>query len=130
MTPSTAGTGPGAAAPEAAGVLWEAAAQDFRFTFVAAAGERVFGYPAARWIDEPELWAAIIHPDDRDGVVRALRDAARAAGDHSLDYRMRDSHRARGDDRASHGDRAGAGRRSGTGVIQAAGADDSGPALG
>jgi GAF domain-containing protein/anti-sigma regulatory factor (Ser/Thr protein kinase) len=90
MTPSNRGTVPVPAAPDAAGVLWEAAAaHDFRLTFVAPSAEGVFGYPGRRWVDEPEFWAAVIHPEDRDRVVNAMREAARKPGEHSLDYRVR-----------------------------------------
>ena len=71
-----------------AGVLWEARAGDLRFTFVADGSERAFGYPARRWLDEPDFWAAIVHADDRSRVVRAFREAARGTGDHTLDYRI------------------------------------------
>lgn len=79
---------PGSAASQAAGVLWEARARDLRFTFVADACERAFGYPAHRWLRDPEFWVTIIHPDDRDRVLAAYRAAAQTAGEHALDYRI------------------------------------------
>jgi GAF domain-containing protein/anti-sigma regulatory factor (Ser/Thr protein kinase) len=88
MTQSSPGTVPGFAAPDPARVLWEAAAPDFRLTFIGEAAERAFGYPTRRWIDDPEFWLAIIHPEDRDRVVSALQDAARTPGDHMLEYRI------------------------------------------
>jgi two-component system cell cycle sensor histidine kinase/response regulator CckA len=48
------------------GIVWEADAQTFRFTFVSAQAERMLGYPLARWLEEPSFWADRIHPEDRD----------------------------------------------------------------
>ncbi|HLW48992.1 MAG TPA: SpoIIE family protein phosphatase [bacterium] len=88
MTQPTRAVVSGTAAPEVVGVLWEAAAQDFRFTFVGESAERAFGYPARWWLDDPEFWTAIVHPDDRDRVVAVMREATRTAGGHTLDYRI------------------------------------------
>ncbi|HEV2439052.1 MAG TPA: SpoIIE family protein phosphatase [bacterium] len=84
----TAAPAPDPAGSEATGILWEARAGDLRFTFVADACERAFGYPPGRWLDDPEFWAAIIHPDDRSRALAALQTAARTPGDHALDYRI------------------------------------------
>jgi len=48
------------------GIFWEADAQTFQFTFVSAQAERMLGYPAARWLDEPTFWKDHIHPEDRE----------------------------------------------------------------
>jgi len=84
----TAVPAPDSAGSEAPGILWEARAGDLRFTFVADACERAVGYPASRWVDDPEFWTAIIHPDDRPRALEAFRIAARTPGEHALDYRI------------------------------------------
>src|SRR6266480_2404681 len=38
------------------GIVWEADAQTFAFTFVSPQAERMLGYPLARWTTEPTFW--------------------------------------------------------------------------
>src|SRR5439155_5952330 len=52
------------------GIVWEADAETFVFSFVSAEAERILGYPAERWLREPTFWKDHIHPDDRDWAVR------------------------------------------------------------
>src|SRR4051794_22973439 len=57
------------------GIVWEADATTLRFTFVSAQAERLLGYPASRWIDDPEFWSQHIHEDDRTWAVDYCRQA-------------------------------------------------------
>jgi PAS domain S-box-containing protein len=70
------------------GIVWEADAQTFAFTFVSAQAERILGYPVSRWLEEPGFWAGHIHPDDRDASVNYCVECTRAGRDHEFDYRM------------------------------------------
>jgi PAS domain S-box-containing protein len=70
------------------GVLWEADPATFRFTFVSDGVERLLGYPAARWLDEPGFWKNHLHPKDRDWVVEFCVTATRELRNHTFDYRM------------------------------------------
>ena len=51
------------------------------FAYVSPQIEDLLGFPAERWVAEPELWAERLHPDDREGVLleelRTLRRADR-----------------------------------------------------
>src|SRR5690348_16512704 len=47
------------------GIVWEADADTFRFTFVSDKAERLLGYPSSNWIDDPSFWSEHIHPEDR-----------------------------------------------------------------
>ena len=51
------------------GIVWEADAQTFQFTFVSPQAERILGYPCSRWLTEPGFWKNHIHVEDRDGAV-------------------------------------------------------------
>jgi PAS domain-containing protein len=51
------------------GIVWEADAQTFKFTFVSNQAEVLLGYPARQWISEPTFWKDHLHPDDRDWAV-------------------------------------------------------------
>ena len=70
-------------------VIWTADAQEFSFTWVSKLGaERLLGYPASDWLDDPEFWPKHIHPDDRDGAVDfCVRSTARLQS-HDFVYRM------------------------------------------
>jgi two-component system cell cycle sensor histidine kinase/response regulator CckA len=48
----------------------------------------LYGYPAAQWLEDPELWGRTVHPDDLE-VVRGSERAARERGEpFELEYRM------------------------------------------
>ena len=70
------------------GIVWEADAATFRFSFVSDQAERILGYPAERWLAEPTFWKDHLHPDDRE---RAVPFRERASGEnrgHEFEYRM------------------------------------------
>jgi PAS domain S-box-containing protein len=71
------------------GVVWEAdpSSEPVRFTFVSRHAEVIFGYPPARWVQEPGFWASCIHPDDRQRVLAFVREAARAGTRRQIVYR-------------------------------------------
>ena len=70
------------------GIVWEADATTFAFTFVSAQAERLLGYPASAWLDDPDFWAAHIHPADRDASVQYCVASTQDGRDHQFDYRM------------------------------------------
>jgi PAS domain S-box-containing protein len=70
------------------GIVWEADAATFAFTFVSAQAERLLGYPVTAWLDDPGFWAAHIHPADRAASVRYCIECTQAGRDHQFDYRM------------------------------------------
>jgi PAS domain S-box-containing protein len=70
------------------GIVWEADAQTFAFTFVSPQAERMLGYPLARWMTEPSFWKDHIHPDDRQWATNFCMDATRAKRPHDFEYRM------------------------------------------
>jgi PAS domain S-box-containing protein len=70
------------------GIVWEADAQTFAFTFVSPQAERMLGYPLARWTTEPTFWKDHIHPDDRDWATSFCIDATLAKRPHDFEYRM------------------------------------------
>jgi PAS domain S-box-containing protein len=70
------------------GIVWEADAQTFAFSFVSPQAERMLGYPEARWTTEPTFWKDHIHPDDREWATSFCIDATRAKRPHDFEYRM------------------------------------------
>jgi two-component system, cell cycle sensor histidine kinase and response regulator CckA len=69
------------------GVVWEADARTFQFTFVSQQAERLFGYPCEQWL-EPDFWAEHLHPDDRAAAVDYCVEATQANRNHTFEYRM------------------------------------------
>ena len=69
-------------------VLWEADARTFRFTYVSPQAEELLGYPVHRWLEEPDFWAAHIHPEDRDRAIAYCRETTDRGKDHDFTYRM------------------------------------------
>ena len=69
------------------GIVWEADASTFIFSFVSTNAERLLGYPAADWL-EPGFWASHIHPEDRDHAVEFCVARTRWHEDHDFEYRF------------------------------------------
>ncbi|HEO64963.1 MAG TPA: ammonium transporter, partial [Spirochaetes bacterium] len=70
------------------GIVWEANAETFQFTFVSRFAERLLGYPVRQWCDEPSFWKDHIHPDDREWVVQFCVSATADKKAHIFEYRM------------------------------------------
>ena len=69
------------------GVVWEADARTFQFTFVSPQAERMFGYPSEQWL-ERDFWVTHLHPEDRAAAVELCLEATRAGRNHTFEYRM------------------------------------------
>jgi PAS domain S-box-containing protein len=68
-------------------VVWEADAATWRFTFVSRRAEQILGYPAARWLDEPDFWINLVLSEDRARVIACCRTATDDGRDHDIEYR-------------------------------------------
>ena len=71
------------------GIVWEADARTFRFSFVSRQAERILGYPVSRWVDEPNFWQDHVLPEDREEAVAFCRQSTMEMKNHAFDYRMR-----------------------------------------
>jgi diguanylate cyclase (GGDEF)-like protein/PAS domain S-box-containing protein len=70
------------------GIVWEAEARTFQFSFVSKQAERILGYPTERWLNEPAFWKDHLHPDDRERAVTSFMNTVRNRKDHTFEYRM------------------------------------------
>ena len=70
------------------GILWEANAQTFQFTFVSKQAERLLGFPLENWLTEPTFWVSHLHPDDRKWAVDFCLKATKEKRNHEFEYRM------------------------------------------
>ena len=70
------------------GIVWEADARTFTFSFVSEQAERILGYPIEQWLCEPTFWRDHVHPDDRNWAVEFCLKATAQKHDHDFEYRM------------------------------------------
>jgi two-component system cell cycle sensor histidine kinase/response regulator CckA len=70
------------------GIVWEADARTFRFTFVSPQAERLLGYPVERWLTESTFWRDHLHPEDLGWAVEFCVRATQEQRAHALEYRM------------------------------------------
>ena len=70
------------------GVVWEANAGTFAFSFVSEQAERIVGYTIERWLTEPTFWKDHLHPEDRDWAVEFRLKATAEKRNHDFEYRM------------------------------------------
>jgi two-component system NtrC family sensor kinase len=73
-------------------IVWELDPARWRFTFVSDGAERILGYPASRWLNEPGFWEnVIIHPADRERALAFCHGAIERRRHHRFRYRARRS---------------------------------------
>lgn len=70
------------------GIVWEADANTFAFTYVSARAQGLLGYPTARWIADPSFWRSHVHPDDLADVERHILHVTMSLRSHRFEYRM------------------------------------------
>jgi PAS domain S-box-containing protein len=70
------------------GIVWEADAETFAFSFVSEQAERILGYPPEQWLTEPTFWRDHVHPDDRESAVQLGQQAGAEPRGYDSEYRM------------------------------------------
>jgi two-component system, cell cycle sensor histidine kinase and response regulator CckA len=70
------------------GIVWEADARTFTFSFVSSQAEAVLGFSVEEWLHDPNFWQKHTHPDDVEWCAAFCRDATAQRRDHSFEYRM------------------------------------------
>ena len=70
------------------GIVWQAELPSLRFTFVSQQAERLLGYPAWCWLEQPDFWQNHIHPDDRERAVWLCREMTAEEKHRQFEYRM------------------------------------------
>lgn len=56
--------------------------------YMSPQSESMFGYSRGEWLEEPELWLKILHPEDRERVLAAHDRARRDSGPFEAEYRL------------------------------------------
>ncbi len=70
------------------GIVWEADARTFQFSYVSKQAERLLGYAVERWIAEPGFFKDHLHPDDREKVSAFFAFVVREKKSRDLECRM------------------------------------------
>ncbi|HEY9829817.1 MAG TPA: PAS domain-containing protein [Stenomitos sp.] len=68
-------------------IIWETDAITEQFTFVSHSAEQVLGYPVEQWLENPDFWVNLIHPEDRQWTVAVCRKKVVQDRDYELEYR-------------------------------------------
>ena len=71
------------------GIVCEKDGRTLGVIFAGALTEDILGYPLEQWTREPLFWTTLLHPDQKDGVIKALKEAAKTRTHRILEYRMR-----------------------------------------
>ncbi len=50
--------------------------------------ERILGYPAERWSTQPGFWSSLLHPDDRERVIRESNRTTEVGEPYIQEFRM------------------------------------------
>lgn len=69
------------------GVVWEADAQTFNFTFISQKAESLLGYPVDDWL-VPGFWVKHLHPDDLAWAPDYCASCTRVLQPHDFEYRF------------------------------------------
>lgn len=69
------------------GIVWEADAQTFTFTFVSQKAEDILGFPVADW-HKPGFWVDHMHPEDRTWALELCASSTRRLEPHTFEYRF------------------------------------------
>ena len=69
------------------GIVWEADANTFEFTFVSQKAERLLGYPIAEW-RKPGFWVENIHPDDQTWAPEYCAACTGRLEAHDFEFRF------------------------------------------
>jgi PAS domain S-box-containing protein len=69
------------------GIVWEADALTFDFTYVSKQAERLLGFPAEEWYTKG-FWANHIHPEDKEKAVEFCASFTKLMKSHDFVYRF------------------------------------------
>ncbi|MBF2707693.1 PAS domain S-box protein [Flavobacterium soyangense] len=69
------------------GIIWEADALTFNFTFVSKQAERLLGFPIQEWYSNG-FWKNHIHPDDREQTIKYCISRTKLMESHDFTYRF------------------------------------------
>ena len=69
------------------GIVWEADAQTFCFTFISRKAEELLGFTTQEWL-EPGFWVEHLHPEDKSWAPQYCASCTGRLEPHNFDYRF------------------------------------------
>jgi diguanylate cyclase (GGDEF)-like protein/PAS domain S-box-containing protein len=69
-------------------VYVDVADEDMSTTYVSPQIQEILGYTAAEYIDDPQLWEHILHPDDRQEALATYLRGRESGGPFVFEYRL------------------------------------------
>ncbi|MCH7558892.1 MAG: PAS domain S-box protein [Planctomycetes bacterium] len=69
-------------------LVYRAEPKTFVATYVNNAVERFYGYSAEEWLRDPSLWENMIHPDDKERVLKEFEETKRKLKSGVIKYRI------------------------------------------
>ena len=69
------------------GIVWEADPATFQMTFISDQVETMLGFPARRWLEEPQFWENSLHPEDRIATIEACKRGIAGGKPYQLEFR-------------------------------------------
>ncbi len=70
------------------GIVWEADAKTFEFSFVSNSAEKILGYPVDNWTSQSDFWSTHIYENDRNWAVDYCVQNTIKKQAHEFEYRM------------------------------------------
>lgn len=68
-------------------VVWSGCPKTGRMLYISASAEKTYGHSAQQFYDDPSLWLKLVHEEDRDGVLRYIREL-QEKGFVRMEYRI------------------------------------------
>ncbi|HNM52430.1 MAG TPA: PAS domain-containing protein, partial [Candidatus Obscuribacter sp.] len=69
-------------------IIWEADFKSSAITYVSNYVVELLGYPLDKWLQDPDLFASIVHPDDLQLIARAKGSVTALNNRYQVTYRV------------------------------------------
>lgn len=70
-------------------IVWEATAEERRFSFVSQRAEAMLGYPVSHWLGDPDFHSRLVSREDWPRVVAAYQRCVEETRDEAIEYRAK-----------------------------------------
>jgi len=70
------------------GIVWEADAQTYEFSFVSDKVKSILGFTPDEWLSKHNFWKSHIYPEDQEKAGRFCHLQTQLSRNHTSDYRM------------------------------------------
>ncbi len=70
------------------GIFWEADPETKHYLFVSSSAEKITGFPASQWLEEPDFLMNHLHPDDQQKWQAFYSDIIDKAANYEFEFRF------------------------------------------